>query len=382
MKYIYLDNAATTKVKPEVLEAMMPYLSETYGNPSSLHTYGQVVREAVEESRAKVAKAINAQPIEIIFTSGGTEADNMAIAGVMRRFEDGHLITSKIEHHAVLHVAEALEKEGYEVTYLDVDDKGLVNPEDLRKAMKPNTRLVSIMFANNEIGTVQDIKELASIAKAGGALFHTDAVQAMGNIKLDVKELGIDLMSISGHKIHAPKGVGALYVRKGVRLKQLFSGGAHEKGRRPGTENVASIIGFGRAVELSQEDLEGHIARMTEMRDLLISRVLKEIDHSRLNGHPTKRLPGNVHFCFEFIEGEALLLSLDAKGIAGSSGSACTSGELEPSHVLLSIGLPHEIAHGSIRLTFSDFSDINDVDYIVQSLKEVVAKLREWSPLG
>lgn len=382
MKYIYLDNAATTKVKPEVLEAMMPYLSESYGNPSSLHTYGQVVREAVEESRSKVAKAIHAEPTEIIFTSGGTEADNMAISGVMRRFEDGHLITSKIEHHAVLHVAETLEKEGYEVTYLDVDDKGLVNPEELKKAMRPNTKLVTIMTANNEIGTVQDIKELAAIAKAGGALFHTDAVQAMGNMKIDVKDLGVDLMSISGHKIHAPKGVGALYVRKGVRLKQLFSGGAHEKGRRPGTENVASIIGFGRAVELSQENLDGHIARMKEIRDLLISRVLKEIDHSRLNGHPTKRLPGNAHFCFEYIEGEALLLSLDAKGIAASSGSACTSGELEPSHVLLAIGLPHEIAHGSIRLTFSDFSDIKDVDYIVESLKEVVAKLREWSPLG
>lgn len=382
MKYIYLDNAATTKVKPEVLEAMMPYLSETYGNPSSLHSYGQVVRDAVEESRAKVANAIHADPIEIIFTSGGTEADNMAIAGVMRRFEEGHLITSKIEHHAVLHVAEALEKEGYEVTYLDVDDKGLVNPDDLKKAMRPNTKLVSIMFANNEIGTIQDIKELAAIAKANGALFHTDAVQAMGNVKLDVKELGVDLMSISGHKIHAPKGVGALYVRKGVRLKQLFSGGAHEKGRRPGTENVASIIGFGRAAELSQEKLDEHIAKMTEIRDLVISRVLKEIAHSRLNGHPTKRLPGNVHFCFEYIEGEALLLSLDAKGIAASSGSACTSGELEPSHVLLAIGLPHEIAHGSVRLTFSDFSDIKDVDYIVESLKEVVAKLREWSPLG
>lgn len=382
MKYIYLDNAATTVVRPEVIEAMMPLFGEFYANPSSLHSAGQKAKERMEEARAVIADSMHAKPGEIYFTSGGTEADNLAIRGVMRLHPKGsHLITSKIEHHAVLHTAQALEKEGYEVTYLDVDEYGEVKPEALKAAMRPDTKLVSIMFANNEIGTIQDVKSLARIAKEGGALFHTDAVQAFCHVPIDVSEMGIDLMSVSGHKIHAPKGIGALYVRSGVRFAPVTFGGAHERNRRPGTENVPSIVGMAKAVQVASEGLSAHMERMSAIRDQIIRRVLAEVPDSRLNGHPTKRLPNNVHFCFKYIEGEALLLSLDAKSIAVSSGSACTSGTLDPSHVLLAIGLPHEIAHGSVRLTLSDFSDEADVDYIVDSIREVVEKLRRWSPL-
>ncbi len=381
MKYIYLDNAATTMVKPEVLEAMMPAFTASYANASSLHSPGQRVREIVEEARARLAGTINANAKELYFTSGGTEADNLAIRGVMKSFGSGHIITSKIEHHAVLHTVEALEKEGFEVTYLDVNEYGEVLPETLKQAMRPDTKLVSIMYANNEIGTIQDIKALAAIAKAGGALFHTDAVQAFGQVRIDVKEMGIDLMSLSGHKLHAPKGIGALYVRNGVRFSPIMSGGAHERGKRPGTENVPGIVGFAKAAEIAHKNLEQHVSRLSAMRDAIIAKVLARVEKSRLNGHPVKRLANNIHLCFEYIEGEALLLSLDMKGIASSSGSACTSGSLEPSHVLLSIGLSHEIAHGSVRLTLSDFSEEADIDYIVDSLADVVEKLRIWSPL-
>ncbi len=381
MKYIYLDNAATTMVKPEVLEAMMSAFTASYANASSLHSPGQRVREIVEEARARLAGTINANAKELYFTSGGTEADNLAIRGVMKSFGSGHIITSKIEHHAVLHTVEALEKEGFEVTYLDVNEYGEVLPETLKQAMRPDTKLVSIMYANNEIGTIQDIKALAAIAKAGGALFHTDAVQAFGQVRIDVKEMGIDLMSLSGHKLHAPKGIGALYVRNGVRFSPIMSGGAHERGKRPGTENVPGIVGFAKAAEIAHKNLEQHVSRLSAMRDAIIAKVLARVEKSRLNGHPVKRLANNIHLCFEYIEGEALLLSLDMKGIASSSGSACTSGSLEPSHVLLSIGLSHEIAHGSVRLTLSDFSEEADIDYIVDSLADVVEKLRIWSPL-
>lgn len=382
MKYIYLDNAATTAVRQEVVDAMLPVMTKDYGNPSSLHTMGQEAKVILNDARATLAKVINADPQEIMFTACGTESDNIALTGVMEAFGKGHLITSKIEHHAVLHTAEALAKKGFDVTFLDVDKYGMVDPEELRKAMRPDTKLVSIMTANNEIGTIQPIKELAAIAKEGGALFHTDAVQAFANVPIDVKDMQIDLLSASGHKLHAPKGVGLLYVRKGVRFKQLTYGGAQEKGKRPGTENMPSIVGFAKAAELACAEMEEHNKRLIKMRDAIIEKALAEIPDSRLNGHPTQRLANNVHLCFKYIEGESLLLSLDAKGIAASSGSACTSGSLEPSHVLLAIGLPHEIAHGSLRLTLSRYSKEEDVDYIVQSIKEVVTKLREWSPIA
>lgn len=381
MKYIYMDNAATTKVKPEVVQAMIPVMEMEFANPSSLHSAGQTAKEVLESARSVVASGMNAEPNEIFFTSGGTEADNLAIQGVMKFFKNGHIITSKIEHHAVLHTVEELEKAGYEATYLDVDEYGRVTPEVLKKAIRPDTKLISIMMANNEIGTIQDIKTLAAIAREHGILFHTDAVQAFCNIPIDVKELGIDLMSVSGHKIHAPKGIGALYVRKGVRFVPICYGGAHERKKRPGTENVPSIVGLAKAVELSIAGMDEHMKRLSAMRDRLIERVLREIKDARLNGHPEMRLPNNAHFCFKYIEGEALLLCLDAKGIAASSGSACTSGSLDPSHVLLSIGLPHEIAHGSVRLTMSDETDEKDIDDVAEALKEVVNKLREWSPL-
>ncbi|MDO4754630.1 MAG: cysteine desulfurase NifS [Bacillota bacterium] len=381
MKYIYMDNAATTKVRPEVVQAMIPMLEDQFANPSSLHSAGQKVKEVLEESRSVIAASMNAKPSEIFFTSGGTEADNLAIQGVMKVFGKGHIITSKIEHHAVLHTVEELEKAGFEATYLDVDEFGRVTPEVLRQAIRPDTKLVTIMLANNEIGTIQDIKALAAVAREHGVLFHTDAVQAYCNIPIDVKDLGIDLMSVSGHKVHAPKGVGALYVRTGVRFAPLSYGGAHERKRRPGTENVASIVGFAKAVEIGIANLNQHVERLTAMREKLIENVLREIPDSRINGDRKMRLPNNAHFCFKYIEGEALLLCLDAAGIAASSGSACTSGSLEPSHVLLSIGLPHEIAHGSVRLTMSDDTEEADIDYVVEKLKEVVYKLRQWSPL-
>ncbi|NLY67452.1 MAG: cysteine desulfurase NifS [Tissierellia bacterium] len=382
-KYIYMDNAATTPVKKEVLDEMLPYFNVNYGNPSSIYTLGSKSKNAISISREKVAKAINADPREIFFTAGGSEADNWAIKGVAYANKDkgNHIITSKIEHHAVLHTCEYLEKEGFRVTYLDVDQYGIVDLEQLKKSITDDTILISIMFANNEIGTIQPIKEIGKIAKEKGIYFHTDAVQAIGHIKIDVNELNIDLLSMSAHKFYGPKGIGALYVRKGVKIDPLITGGGQERNRRAGTENVPGIVGMGKAIELAYENLEGKNAKLIKLRDRMINKILEKIDYVRLNGHPTNRLPGNVNVCFEFIEGESILLSLDMEGIAASSGSACTSGSLEPSHVLLAIGLSHEIAHGSVRLTLGDFNTEEEVDYVVEKLAEIVSRLRTMSPL-
>lgn len=382
-KYIYMDNAATTPVKKEVLDAMIPYYTEKYGNPSSIYSLGSVSKVAVENAREQVAKAIGADKKEIFFTSGGSEADNWAIRGVANYYKNkgNHIITTKIEHHAILHTCEYLQKNGYNVTYLNVDEYGLIDLEELENAITDKTILISVMFANNEIGTIQPIKEIGQIAKDRNILFHTDAVQAVGNIDIDVKELNIDLLSMSAHKFYGPKGIGALYIRQGVRLDQLISGGGQERGKRAGTENVPSIVGMGKAIELAYENLEEHNKKLISLRERLITKIEENIKFVKLNGHRTNRLPGNVNFCFEFIEGESLLLSLDMMGIAGSSGSACTSGTLDPSHVLLSIGLPHEIAHGSLRLTLGDFNTEEEVDYVVDKLIEIVERLRKMSPL-
>jgi len=382
-KYIYMDNAATTRVKQEVLDEMLPYFTENYGNPSSIYALGSKSKNAVEIARERVAKAINANPKEIFFTAGGSEADNWAIKGVAfaNRNKGNHIITSKIEHHAVLHTCEYLEKHGFRVTYLDVDEYGMVDLEQLEKSITDDTILISIMFANNEIGTIQPIKEIGQIAKSHGVYFHTDAVQAIGHVRIDVDELNIDLLSMAAHKFYGPKGVGALYIRKGVKIDSLIAGGGQERNRRAGTENVPGIVGMGKAIELAYEHLDESNAKLIKLRDKLISKVLDNIDHVRLNGHPTKRLPGNVNLCFEYIEGESMLLSLDMEGIAASSGSACTSGSLEPSHVLLAIGLPHEIAHGSLRLSLGDFNTEEEVDYVVDKLIEIVSRLRAMSPL-
>ena len=378
-----MDNAATTRVKKEVLEEMLPYFTENYGNPSSIYTLGSKSKNAIEIARERVAKAINADPKEIFFTAGGSEADNWAIKGVAfaNRNKGNHIITSKIEHHAVLHTCEYLERQGFKVTYLDVDEYGIVDLEQLKEAITEDTILITIMFANNEIGTIQPIKEIGQIAKEHGIYFHTDAVQAVGHIKIDVDELNIDLLSMSAHKFYGPKGVGALYIRKGVKIDSLITGGGQERSRRAGTENVPAIVGMGKAIELAYENLEENNEKLIRLRDRLIKKVFDNIDYVRLNGHPTKRLPGNVNLCFEFIEGESMLLSLDMEGIAASSGSACTSGSLEPSHVLLAIGLPHEIAHGSLRLTLGDYNTEEEVDYVVEKLTEIVSRLREMSPL-
>ena len=380
---IYMDNAATTRVTEPVFEAMKPYLCEIYGNPSSVHAFGREALTALDRARAQVAGALGASPAEIYFTGCGTESDNWAIRGAAyaRKRRGNHIITTQIEHHAVLHTCQQLEKEGFEVTYLPVDEYGLVHPEELEKALRPETTIVSIMFANNEIGTIEPIAELCKIAKAHGALFHTDAVQAVGHVPIDVKTLDVDMLSLSGHKLHAPKGVGALYIRNGVRIQRFMEGGAQERTQRAGTENMASIVALGAAIELAVGKLDENVAKIAAMRDRLIERILGEIPYARLNGHPEKRLPGNVNVCFRFIEGEALLLSLDLKGVAGSSGSACTSGSLDPSHVLLAIGLPHEIAHGSLRLTLSEENTMEEVDYAVDALKEIVQRLRAMSPL-
>lgn len=382
-RYIYMDNAATTRVKQEVLEEMLPYFTENYGNPSSIYTLGSKSKNAIEIARERVAKAINADPKEIFFTAGGSEADNWAIKGVAfaNRNRGNHIITSKIEHHAVLHTCEYLEKQGFKVTYLDVDEYGVVDLEQLKNSITEDTILITIMFANNEIGTIQPIKEIGQIAKEHGVYFHTDAVQAVGHVKIDVDELNIDLLSMAAHKFYGPKGVGALYVRKGVKIDPLIAGGGQERNRRAGTENVPGIVGMGKAIELAYEHLEENNERLIKLRDRLIKKVFENIDHVRLNGHPTKRLPGNANFCFEYIEGESMLLSLDMEGIAASSGSACTSGSLDPSHVLLAIGLPHELAHGSLRLTLGDFNTEEEVDYVVEKLTEIVARLRAMSPL-
>lgn len=382
-KYIYMDNAATTQVKKEVLEEMLPYFTEKYGNPSSVYSLGSQSRRAVEDAREKVANAIGAEKREIFFTGGGSEADNWAVKGVAygNLNKGNHIITTKVEHHALLHTCEYLEKRGFEVTYLDVDEYGLIDLEQLKKAITDKTILISVMFANNEIGTIQPIKEIGAIAKENKIFFHTDAVQAIGNIKIDVNDLNIDLLSMSAHKFYGPKGVGALFIRQGVKIDPLIAGGAQERNRRAGTENVPSIVGMGKAIELAYENLDEHNDRLIKMRDSLIEKIKSSIDHVRLNGHPTKRLPGNVNMCFQFIEGESLLLSLDLEGIAGSSGSACTSGSLDPSHVLLAIGLPHEIAHGSLRLTLGDFNEEDELDYVVEKLVKIVARLRSMSPL-
>ena len=378
-----MDNAATTRVTEPVFEAMRPYFGEIYGNPMSVHSFGREARKGVEEARRQVAAALNAEPSEIYFTGCGTESDNWAIRGAayanLRKGK--HLITTQIEHHAVLHTCEQLEREGFNVTYLPVDEFGIVRMDALKAAIRPDTTLISVMAANNEIGTIQPIEEIAKLAKERGILFHTDAVQAIGSLPFDVKAMGIDLLSLSGHKFHAPKGVGALYIRNGVRLQRLIQGGAQERTQRAGTENVASIVGLGKAIAMAAENIDRHNAQLTAVRDRLIDRILAEIPYTRLNGHRTQRLPGNCNISFRFIEGESLLLALDLKGIAGSSGSACTSGSLDPSHVLLAIGLPHEIAHGSLRLSLSEENTIEQADRVVDALKEIVARLRSMSPL-
>ncbi len=382
-KRIYMDYSATTPVKKEVVDTMMPYFTEIFGNASSPHGFGRDAKKVLIKCRETVAKTLNANPDEIYFTAGGTESDNWALKGVLKSIKPkgNHIITSTIEHHAVLHAAETLEKEGYKVTYLPVDNTGLISLEDLKAAITDETALISIMFINNEIGTMQPIKEIGEIAKAHNIYFHTDAVQAYGNVAIDVEALNIDLLSVSSHKIYGPKGVGALYVRKGTLLANFVEGGAQEKKKRAGTENISGIVGFAKAAEIAHETLEEHVNRLTALRDRLINGLLSQIDYSRLNGHPTKRHPGNVNISFEFIEGEALLLMLDHKGVAGSSGSACTSGSLDPSHVLMGIGLTHEVAHGSLRLSLGDFTTEEDVDYAIEVLIPIVQRLREMSPL-
>lgn len=382
-KVRYFDHAATTPVKPDVFAAMIPYFTEHYGNPSSIYSIGRDNRKALDTAREKVAKGINAKPNEIYFTGCGTEADNWAIKGTAHAYahKGKHIITSAIEHHAVLHTCAALEKEGFEVTYVKPDEYGIISVEDVKKAIRPDTILITIMFANNEIGAIQNIPEIGAVAHEHGILMHTDAVQAVGAVPIDVKEMNIDMLSMSAHKLYGPKGVGALYVRNGIRPDIFIDGGAQERHRRGGTENVPGIVGFGKAMELATEGLEEKSAYISSMRDYLIQNIEEKIPYIRLNGHRTQRLPNNVNFSFQYIEGEALLLSLDAKGIAASSGSACTSGSLDPSHVLLAIGLPHEIAHGSLRLTIGEETTMEDIDYVVESLVEIVERLRKMSPL-
>ncbi len=380
---VYMDNGATTRVTEPVMAAMQPYFCEIYGNPSSVHGFGREARKAVEAARAQVAKAIGAEPREIYFTGCGTEADNWALRGAAyANIKKGkHIITTNFEHHAILHTCKQLEKEGFEVTYLPVDSDGLVTPEQLEAAIRPDTVLVSIMYANNEVGTIEPIGELAAVAKTHGVLFHTDAVQAIGHVPIDVKAQGIDMLSMSGHKFHAPKGIGALYVRQGVRIQRLMQGGAQERGQRPGTENLAGIVGIGKAIELATADVEDRAAKMAAIRDHMIERIMKEIPHVQLNGHPTKRMCGNINVSFYFVESESILLHLDFKGIAASSGSACTSGSLDPSHVLLAIGVSHEHANGSVRLSLCEENTMEEADYVVDSLVEIVGRLRAMSPL-
>lgn len=382
-KLIYLDNAATTAVSKEVADAMLPYFTEYYGNPSAIYSFANESGKAVASARETLAGIIGAKPEEIYFTGGGSESDNWAIKATAEAYasKGKHIITTKIEHHAVLHTCEYLEKKGYEVTYLDVDENGLVNPNELEKAIREDTILISIMAANNEIGTIEPIEEIGKIAKSHGVLFHTDAVQAFGHIKIDVDKMNIDMMSASGHKINGPKGIGLMYIRKGVKIRSFIHGGAQERQRRAGTHNVPGIVGFGVAAKLALENMEARIKYETELRDYLIKRVMEEIPYTKLNGDKEKRLPNNANFCFRFIEGESLLILLDQNGICGSSGSACTSGSLEPSHVLLAIGLPHEIAHGSLRLTLSDQIKKEDIDFTVDRLKEIIERLRSMSPL-
>lgn len=382
-KFIYLDNAATTKTAPEVMEAMLPYFTEYYGNPSSVYEFAGKSKAAITKSREIIAKALGAADNEIYFTAGGSESDNWALKATAEAYEKKgkHIITTKIEHHAILHTAEYLEKRGFEITYVGVDENGTVKLDELKKAIRPDTILISVMFANNEIGTIQPIKEIGQIAHEKGILFHTDAVQAFGQIPINVDECHIDMLSASGHKLNGPKGIGFLYIRKGVKIRSFVHGGAQERKRRAGTENVPGIVGIGKAVERAMATMEERTRHETEVRDYLIDKILKEIPYTRLNGHRTNRLPNNINFSFQFIEGESLLIMLDMDGICGSSGSACTSGSLDPSHVLLAIGLPHEIAHGSLRLTLSEEITKEDMDYVAESIKKIVKRLRSMSPL-
>ena len=383
MRKVYLDNAATTALSPRVLEAMLPYFTQYYGNPSSVHAFGREAKQGLDKARDQVAKALHCEPSEVIFTGCGTESDNTVLLGVAQRYGDKgkHIITTNVEHHAILHTCEYLEKQGYSVTYLPVDQDGLVTAEQVAAAIRPDTILVSIMFANNEVGTIMPIQEIGAVCKEKGVLFHTDAVQAVGHIPVDVQAMHIDMLSLSAHKFHGPKGVGALYCRKGIRLPSYIMGGAQERGRRAGTENVAGIVGLGAAIQLATEQLEENRAKMTALRDRLMTGIQARISEVKLNGHPTNRLPNNVNFSFKYIEGESILLMLDMNGIAASSGSACTSGSRDPSHVLLALGLPHEIAHGSVRLTLGDETTEEDIDYTIDVLEKTVARLRAMSPL-
>lgn len=382
-KIIYLDNAATTRTSPAVVEAMLPYFTDNYGNASSIYSIGAKSKEAIAQSREKIAGVLGAKPEEIYFTAGGTESDNWALKATADayRAKGNHIITSKIEHHAILHTCEYLEKHGFEVTYVDVDENGIVKLDQLEKAIRPDTILISIMFANNEIGTVQPVKEIGQIAKKHGILFHTDAVQAFGQLPINVDDLNIDMLSSSAHKICGPKGIGFLYIRKGVKIRAFVHGGAQERKRRAGTENVPGIVGYAKAAEDAARTMQERIQKEKQLRDYLIERVLAEIPYTRLNGHRTDRLPNNANFSFQFIEGESLLIMLDMEGICGSSGSACTSGSLDPSHVLLAIGLPHEIAHGSLRLTLGEETTKEEIDYVVDKTKSIVERLRSMSPL-
>ena len=382
-KMIYLDNTATTKTAPEVVEAMLPYFTEFYGNASTIYELGGESKKAMNEARETIADALGAQQNEIYFTAGGSESDNWAIKATAEayRAKGNHIITSKIEHHAVLHTCEYLEKNGFEVTYVDVDENGKIKLDELKKAIRPTTILITVMYANNEIGTIQPIKEIGEIAHEHGILFHTDAVQAFGQLPINVDECHIDMLSASGHKLNGPKGIGFLYIRKGVKIRSFVHGGAQERKRRAGTENIPGIVGMGAATRRAVSTMKERTDREKELRDYMIDRVLKEVPYTRLNGDRHDRLPNNANFSFQFIEGESLLIMLDMEGICGSSGSACTSGSLDPSHVLLAIGLPHEIAHGSLRLTLSDETTKEEIDYVIEAIKQIVAKLRSMSPL-
>lgn len=380
---IYLDNAATTQTRPKVVEAMLPYFTEFYGNPSSVYEFSNHSKKAITEARETIANALGAKSNEIYFTAGGSESDNWALIATAEAYaaKGKHIITSKIEHHAVLHTCEYLEQRGFEVTYLDVDENGVVKLDELKKAIRPDTILISIMFANNEIGTIEPIKEIGEIAKEHGVIFHTDAVQAFGHEPINVDEYHIDMLSASGHKIHGPKGIGFLYIRSGIKSRSFVHGGAQERKRRAGTENVPGIVGLGKAVELAVDGMDDRKKNVSELRDYLMEKVIAEVPYTRINGQRKNRLSNNINFAFQFIEGESLLIMLDMKGICGSSGSACTSGSLDPSHVLLAIGLPHEIAHGSLRLTLDETNTKEEMDYVAAAIKEIVAKLRSMSPL-
>ena len=383
MENVYFDNAATTKLDENVLEKMIPYLKESYGNASSIYKLGRESKKAVEESREIIANILNCKPNEIYFTAGGSESDNTAIKGIARanKKKGNHIITSKIEHPAVLETCKALEKEGFEISYISVDENGIVDLEELKNTIKPATVLITIMFANNEIGTIQPIEEIGKIAKENNIYFHTDAVQAIGSLKVDVQKLNIDSLSLSGHKFYGPKGIGALYVKQGVQFQKYISGGHQERNKRAGTENVAGIVGMGEAIKLAYSDLEEHNKKIQELRDYYVEQVKEKIPYIKINGSLEKRLPGNSNISFRFIEGEGLLLNLDLKGICASSGSACTSGSLDPSHVLLAIGLPHEIAHGSLRVSIGKYNTKEEIDYLVENLVEIVNRLRDMSPL-